>query len=78
MQRDSWVTAAEASNKVVLVGLYGAFGGVGVMMMVWHKLEVDTFTVHEGFETGRALIVKHLEDGEPVASEMVVQGGIGL
>ena len=58
--------------------MYGAFGGIGAMKMGWKNLEFDTFTVHEGFETGRALIVKHLEDGEPVASEMVVQGGIGL
>ena len=29
----------------------------------WHKLEVNTFGVHEGFDTGRALVVEHLKYG---------------
>ena len=64
---------------MVLVGLYGAFGSVGAMMTGWHKLEVDNFAVHEGFETGGALVVEHLENGaEAMVSKMGVQGGIGL
>ena len=62
---------------MVLVGLYGAFNSVGAMMMVWHKLEVYTFAVHEGFETGGALVVEHLKYGaEATVNEMGVQGGI--
>ena len=46
-------------------------------MMGWHKLEVNTFTVHEGFETGGTLIVGHLKYGtEATVSEMGVQVGI--
>ena len=63
---------------MVLVGLHGAFGGIGAIMMGWHNLEVNTIAVHEGFDTGGALIVKHLKDGaEATVSEMGVQGGIG-
>ena len=74
-----WVTADETSDKVVLVSLYVEFDGVGAMNMGWKKLEVDTFAVHEGFDTVGALVVKHLKDGaEATVSEMAVQGGIGL
>ena len=62
---------------MVLVGFYGAFGGVGAIMMGWHKLEVDTFAANEGFETGGSLIVEHLKYGaEATVSKMGVQGGI--
>ena len=43
--------------------MYGAFGSVVAMMMGWHKLEVNTFDVHEVFLTGRALVVEHLKYG---------------
>ena len=59
--------------------MYGEFEDVGVMMMVRHKLEVDTFTVREFFETGGALVVDHLKYGaEAMVSDIGVQGGIGL
>ena len=61
-----------------LVDLYGEFGGLGAMMMGWHKLEFDTFAVNEGFETGGSLVVEHLKDGaEATVSGIGVQGRIG-
>ena len=62
---------------MAFLGLYGAFGGIGAMKMGWKNLEFDTFTVHEGFETGGTLIVGHLKYGtEATVSEMGVQVGI--
>ena len=59
--------------------MYCAFDGVGVMMMGYHKLEVDTFAVNEIFETERALVVEHMKDGaEATVSKKGVQSGIGL
>ena len=62
---------------MILVGLHGTFSGVGAILLGWHKLEVHTFAVHEGFETDRAFFVEHLEYGvEVMVSDMVLQGGI--
>ena len=48
------------------------------MMMGCHKLEVDTFAVHEDFQTGGTLVVKHMENwAEATVSEIEVQVGIG-
>ena len=57
---------------MVLVGLYVAFGRIGAMMMGCHNFEVDTFTMHEDFETSGALVVKHLKDG----AQATVQGSM--
>ena len=49
------------------------FGGVGAMMVGWHKLELGTFAVHGGFETGGALVVDNLKYGvEATVSNMRV------
>ena len=41
------------------------------------QVGVYTFAVHEGFETGGALVVEHLKYGaEATVNEMGVQGGI--
>ena len=59
--------------------MYGVFGGVVAIMMGWLKLEVDSFAVHEGFETSEALVVEYLKYGaEATVSEIRVQVGIGL
>ena len=64
---------------MVLVGLYCTFDGVGVMMMGYHKLEVDTFAVNEIFETDGALVVDNMKDGEETTVIYIgVQGDLGL
>ena len=73
------VTAAEASDKVVPLGLYGTFSGIDEMMIGWHKLEVDTFAVNESFDIEGELFVEHMKDGaEATVSKKGVQSGIGL
>jgi hypothetical protein len=48
---------AETGNKVILEGMYGAFGGVATVQIGWCQLEVDLVGRHKGLESGRRLVV---------------------
>ena len=49
MQGGVGVTTTEAGNKVILVGLDGAFGGVGGMKVWRNELELDAGTTQNFF-----------------------------
>ena len=49
MQGEVWVAATEAGEKVILVGLDGAFGGVGAMKVRRNELELDAGTAQKLF-----------------------------
>ena len=46
---------------MIFEGANCALGGIASMQMRGHKLEVDGFGVHEGFQSGRAFVVKLLQ-----------------
>ena len=78
MEGKVFVDAAEASNEVVFVGTYCAFGGIATVNTGWYQLEVDILLVQEGLEGVRALIVKALEQrAEAGGSELGVQFFVG-
>ena len=56
MQGEVGVETAKVSNKVILVGLYGAFGGVGAMQVRRNELEIDARSRRNCFSpTGNSL-----------------------
>ena len=62
MQREGGVAAAEEINHVVLVGDDGVFRGIGAVQVQWNELQSDSGVLHDLFEAGWALVVKHLKD----------------
>jgi hypothetical protein len=61
MQGEIRVRGAEASNKVILEGAYGSFGGITTVQMGGCQLKVDVFRGHEGLEGGRGFVVEALK-----------------
>jgi hypothetical protein len=63
MQGEIRVRGTEASNKVILEGAYGSFGGITTVQMGGGgcQLKVDVFRGHEGLEGGRGFVVEALK-----------------
>ena len=62
-----------------LVGLDGAFYGVGAMKMWGNEVEPYAGSVQKLFQTARALIVEHLVlGGEAAVGEVGVEDASGL
>jgi hypothetical protein len=61
VEREIRVSAAEASNEVVLEGADGPFGCIATVQMRGSKLKVDMFGSHEGLEGCRGFVVQALE-----------------
>ena len=78
MQRKDGVTAGDASNQVVLEGLYGALGRVCSVQVGEYKLKRDSLAAHRILEVGWTFIVEHLELGEKAPiGELGVEDGVG-
>ena len=60
MQGEVRVVATDAGDKVILVGLDGAFCGVGEMKVWRNELELYAGIAQKLFKDARAFIVKHL------------------
>jgi len=41
------VHAAQSGDEMIFEGLDGPFGGIAVMNMQWHQLEIDGLSSHE-------------------------------
>ena len=79
MQREVWVTAAQAGNEVILVSLDFLFYVVGAMQVWGHELELDTSLAYKRFESAGALIVQNLVlGGEATVGEVGVEDAGGL
>ena len=63
VQRKIRVTAGDASNQVVLEGLYGALSKVCLVQVGGNKLKSDSLAAHIILEASWTLVVKHLELG---------------
>ena len=78
MNRKVWVTAAEAGDQVVLVGLDCSFGGAGAMEVRGGKLEIDALLMHEPLQADRAFIIHNLEErADTAVTEVGVEDLIG-
>ena len=78
MQQKNRVTSGDASDQVVLEGLYGALSRVCLVQVEGYKLKRDSLTAHIILEAGWKFIVKHLELGAKVPiGELGVEDGVG-
>ena len=57
MQEEVGVAATEAGDEVILVGLDGAFCGVGAMKVWGNELELDAGITQAHFEAAGAFII---------------------
>ena len=79
VQRKIRVTAGDASNKVVLAGLYSALSRVCLVQVGGYKLKSDSLAVHIILEASWTFVVKHLEIGEKAPiGELGMEDGVGL
>ena len=78
VQRKNRFTVGDASNQVVLKGLYGALGRVCSVNVGGYKLKRDTLVAHIIIEAEWTFIVNHLELGAKAPiSELGVEDGVG-
>ena len=63
VQQKNRVAAVDASNQVVLEGLYGALSRVCLVQVGGYKLKRDSLAVHIILEASWTFIVNHLELG---------------
>ena len=78
MQRKNRVTAGDASDQVVLEGLYGALNIVSSVQVEGYKLKCDSLVAHIILEASSTFIVKHLELGEKAPiGELGVEDRVG-
>ena len=69
MKGEVGVAATEAVNEVILVGLDGAFYGVGAMKVWGNELEPYAGIAQKNFQAAGAFIVEHLVLGGEAAVE---------
>ena len=60
MQVEVGVAATEAGDEVILLGLDGAFCGVGAMKVWGNEMETYAGIVQKLFQAAGAFIVEHL------------------
>ena len=78
IQGEVGVAATDAGNEVILVGLDGAFCGIGVMKVWGNELEPYTEIAQKLFQAAGAFIVKHLVlGGEAAVGEVEVEDSSG-
>ena len=63
VQRKIRVIAGDASNQVVLEGLYGVLGRVCAVQMGGYNIKCDSIEAHIILEASWTFIVEHLELG---------------
>ena len=77
MQQEGGVTAADSSNKGILVGGDGAFHSIGAVQVRQNELESDAGVSHELFEAVWALVVEHFKERrKTTVGEVSVEGGV--
>ena len=78
MQGEVGVAATEAGDEVILVGLDGAFCGVGAMKVWGNELEPYAGITQKLFQASGAFIVEHLVlGGEAAFGEVGVEDASG-
>ena len=78
MQGEVGVAATEAGDEVILIGLDGAFCGVGAMKVRGDELEPYAGIAQKLFQAAGAFIVKHLVlGGEAAVGEVGVEDASG-
>ena len=78
MQGEVGVADTEAGNEVILLGLDGAFCGVGAMKVWGNKLEPYAGIVQKCFQAAGEFIVEHLIlGGEVKVGEVGVEDASG-
>ena len=78
VQQKNRVTAGDASNQVVLEGLYGANRKVCLVQVGGYKLKLDSFAAHIILESSWTFIVNHLELGaKDLIGELGVEDIVG-
>ena len=78
MQWKIRVAAGDASNQVVLEGLYGALSRVFSVQVGGYKLKRDSLVAHIILEASWTFIVKHLELGaKALIGELGIEDGVG-
>ena len=78
VQRKNRVIAGDASNEVVLEGLYGALSRFCLVQVGGYKLKRDSLAAHIILEASWTFIVKHLELGvKAPVGELGVEDRVG-
>ena len=77
VQWEGEVAAAEARDKVVLLGGNSAFRGIGAVQVRRNELESDSNVSHDLFEAGWALVVKYFKERRnTTVGEVSVESGV--